>query len=219
MWVANRANYSQAQLIGAFDLRGVTAATLQYDVFHDIERGYDFAYVALSDDGGESWQPLNAPNMQGLDPDHDPGGMAYADRFYTDRSKGWLSEQIDLTPFAGREILLRFEYVTDPILTFHGLALDNIRIPEIAFTDDVESDQGWTANGFVRVAGLLPQGWDLLLVTEENGRFTITPLVPEADGTVRHTLQRPADGPPPILIVAASAPMTLMPAHYHLIVE
>lgn len=219
MWVANRANYSQARLTRAFDLRGVAQATLYYDVFHDIERGYDFAYVAASTDGGRSWQPLVAPNMQGLDPDHDPSGTAYADRFYTDRSEGWVSEQIDLTPFAEQEILLRFEYVTDPILTFHGLALDNIRIPEIGFADDVEGERGWVAEGFVRASGLLPQGWDVLLVTEENGRFTLAHLPPGADGNVRHRLERPSGSPPPILIIAAHAPMTLNPAHYSLTVE
>ena len=218
MWAAQRANYSQAQLTRAFDLRDVTHATLHYDVFHDIERGYDFAYVAASADGGQSWQPLVAPNMQGLDPAHDPGGTAFADRFYTDRSNGWVNEQIDLTPFAGREILLRFEYVTDPILTFHGLALDNIRIPEIGFVDRAEEEQGWTAAGFSRTTGWLAQGWEVWLVTEENGRFIIIPLLPDADGTARHTLQSTGDTPP-ILIIAAHAPQTLNPAQYRLTVE
>jgi immune inhibitor A len=219
MWAANRANYSQAQLTRAFDLRGATSATLHYDVFHDIERGYDFAYVSASADGGRSWQPLVAPNMQGLSPDDDPSGTAYADRFYTSSSKGWVKEQIDLTPFAGQEILLRFEYVTDPILTFHGLALDNIRIPEIGFVDGAEEEQGWTADGFFRTNGWLAQGWEVWLVEEENGRFTITPLLPDTDGTIRHTLRRLPGDTPPILIIAAHAPQTLNPAHYRLTVE
>ncbi|MCZ7671490.1 MAG: immune inhibitor A [Chloroflexi bacterium] len=69
MWLANRANYSQAQLTRPVDLTGVNAATLNYKVFHEIERGYDFAYVAVSADNacpepcrsGRSWQPLTAP--------------------------------------------------------------------------------------------------------------------------------------------------------------
>ena len=42
----------------------------------------------------------------------------------------WVSEQIDLSPFAGKQILLRFEYVTDGALNKPGFLLDNIAIPD-----------------------------------------------------------------------------------------
>lgn len=220
MWLTNRANYSQAQLTRAFDLRGVDKATLQYAVYYDIERGYDFAYVAASTDGGQTWQGLRAPHMQGSDPAHDPSDAAFTDYFYSDSSGGWQKETIDLTPFAGQEILLRFEYVTDPILTHNGLALDDLRIPEIGFRDDAESDQGWQANGFVRATGYIPQTWHVLLIQSVDGRFVVQELALADGRSLPATAISPQPGAPaPILIVAATAPMTLNPASYQLTIN
>ncbi len=228
MWLANRANYSQAQLTRPLDLSGVDSATLNYKVFHEIEQGYDFAYVAVSVDNactepcrsGRSWQPLTAPNMQGLDPAHDPSFSAYAGRFYTSRSGGWLQESIDLTPYAGQKILLRFEYVTDEILTHSGLALDDIHIPEIGFYDDAETmDPAWITDGFIRAAGSIPQPWHIQLITFPDGRPQVQflPLDETASGVFEFALS-PGEQPP-ILIIAAAAPMTLQPASYTLSVR
>ncbi len=220
MWVAQRGNYSTPRLTRTVDLRDVDAATLEYDVYVDIEEGYDFAYVTVSTDGGQTWQGLTADNMQGSEPAHDPSGVALTDRFYTGREQAWFHESIDLTPYAGQEIQLRYEYVTDLILTYGGLALDNIAIAEIGFADDVESvDAGWVAEGFARSGAMVPQAWPLQLITisdegigierldvDENGRFSLT--IPKANGVDKR-----------ILIIAATAPQTLTDARYSLSFE
>jgi len=220
MWVAQRGNYSNPRLTRAVDLRDVDAATLEYDVYVDIEEGYDFAYVSVSTDGGQTWQGLTADNMQGTEPAHDPADVAFTDRFYTGREQAWFHESVDLTPYAGQEIQLRYEYVTDLILTYGGLALDNIAIPEIDFADDAESvDAGWIAEGFARSEALVPQTWPLQLVTisdegvhierldvDENGRLSLT--IPETNGVDKR-----------ILIIAATAPQTLTDAQYSLSFE
>lgn len=220
MWIANRANYSQAQLTRPFDLTSVDNATLNYKVFHDIEQGYDFAYVAVSEDNGRSWQPLTAPNMQGLDPQHDPSHSAYADRFYTNSSNGWVQETIDLSPYTGQEILLRFEYITDEILTHSGIAFDDINIPEIDFYDDAESlDSEWIADGFVRATGSIPQQWHLQLITFPDGVPQVEALSLDSASAGTFTLDMEQGEDPPILIVAATAPMTLQPALYSLAIR
>ncbi len=212
MWLANRANYSAASLTRAFDLTGVTEATLAYDIYHDIETGYDFAYVTLSVDGGQTWQSLAGRHMQGTAFEDDPSDSAFTARFYTGQSLEWLREEVDLTPFAGQEIVLRFEYVTDPILTFDGLALDNISIPEIGFFDDAETDGGWQANGFVRATGYVPQPWHLILITFNQDGPMVTQITLAPDNTA--VVPVPDSSEDAILIVAAAAPMTLQPAVY-----
>lgn len=212
MWLANRANYSNARLTGAFDLTAVPAATLTYDVYHDIEVGYDFAYVTISADGGQTWQPLAGAQMQGEAFEDDPSDSALTDRFYTGESGGWVPETVDLTPFAGQQVLIRFEYVTDPILTFGGLALDNIAIPEIGYMDDAETDAGWTAEGFVRATGYVPQLWHLIFITFAETGPVVTPIAIMEDNTA--VITPPNSAQNSILIVAAAAPMTLLPAHY-----
>lgn len=217
MYVANRANYSDVRMTKEFDLTAVSSATLQYMVYHEIERGYDFAYLSISTDGGQSWQGLTAENMQGDSPSDDPSDVAYTDAFYTGRSREWLQESVDLTPYVGNVVQIRFEYVTDPILTFGGIAVDNIAIPEIEYYDDAETDMGWTAEGFVRVTGYVPQQWFLQLIRFEND----TPIVehievnPDNTASIEFSLDSSGGGRP-ILIVSATAPMTLEAATYQL---
>jgi hypothetical protein len=162
--------------------------------------------------------------MRGLDPVDNPSGNALADRFYTGESGRWITETVDLAPYVGQEILLRFAYVTDPILTYGGLALDNISIPAIGFYDDAESaGAGWEVDGFTRATATLPQQWHLQMITFPGGVPTVTPLPLDAgpaDATSTPSLTYPVNldssGGEAIVIVAASAPLTLEQAHYRL---
>ena len=142
-------------------------------------------------------------------------------RFYSGRTRAWLDETVDLTPFAGQEILLRFEYVTDPILTYSGLALDDIAIEAIGFRDDAETlDTGWTAEGFVRATAALPQRWHLQLVTFDEDEQPIVQVLPvAADGRAQFAVDVAPGGRRPLLIVAATAPDTLQAATYSLIIN
>jgi len=214
-WYAQRANYSNPRLTRTIDLRNVEKATLDYDVYTDIEQAYDFAYVSISLDGGSTWTPLEAPKMQGLAPDDDPSGSALADRFYTGRGQTWQNETVDLTPYTGQEILLRFEMVTDPILTYSGMAVDNISVPEIGYFDDGEGE-GWTAEGFSQAISSLPQPWHLQVITFPDGRPLVTEMPVSEEGKSNFVVSSEVGQQRPILIVAASAPMTLEPASYEL---
>lgn len=69
----------------------------------------------------------------------------------------WLRQEIDLSEHAGREILLRFEYVSPPDADDQGLALDNIRIPETGFHDDGRDGAGWQMRGWQRRDNFVPQ--------------------------------------------------------------
>lgn len=215
-WYAQRANTSNSRLTRAVDLRDTAEATLRYWVFADIEEGYDFAYVSVSTDGGRTWQGLVGDGMQGLDPADDPSDSALTERFYTGRTGRWIEESIDLSPFSGQEILLRFEYVTDLILTYGGFALDDIAIPEIGFFDGAEMlDSGWVAEGFTRATADLPQAWRLQLITfDADGHPSVELLEVSDDGRTRHEWEASPNGRRPILIVAAVAPETLQPAEY-----
>jgi immune inhibitor A len=217
-WYAQRANYSNPRLTRSIDLRNVETATLVYDVYTDIEQAYDFAYVSVSLDGGNRWIPLEAPNMQGLAPEDDPSGSALADRFYSGRDQTWKTETVDLTPYAGQEIMLRFEMVTDPILTYSGMAIDNISVPEISYFDD-GIVEGWTAEGFSLATSSLPQPWHLQVITFPGGSPQVTELPVSPDGRSAFVLSSEGGQPRPILIIAASAPMTLEPALYELQLE
>ncbi len=220
MYLANRANYSHVRMTRAFDLTAVSQATFEYAVYHEIEKGFDFAYLAISTDGGTSWEGLTAENMQGELMGDDPSDVAYTDRFYTGRSREWLQESIDLTPYVGGEVHIRFEYVTDPILTFGGIAIDNISIPELDYYDDAENENGWELEGFARATGYVPQQWYVQLITFENDTPIVQKLeIDEMNTTSVEVSLDSSGGGRPILIVSASVPMSLESATYLLEIE
>ncbi len=209
VWWSNRGDSIDSRLTREFDLTGVTSATLTFDTWFDIERGWDYGYVEASADGGRTWTILRGEKTTDLN----PIGLAYGPA-YTGRSGGdqaaWVEERIDLTPFAGKRILLRFEYVTDGGLYREGWAIDDIRIPEIGYDDEAASSVGWQAEGFTVLDRPLPQRFTLRLA--QGGRVTAVPL----DGANRATLDVDLSAGRAVLIVVALTGDSTAPATYKL---
>jgi len=217
-WRSGRANQSDMSLTRDVDLSGVEKATLQYSIYYKLERGYDFAYVLISLDDGKTWQALTSENMQGDKPEDNPADIALTDRFYTGVGKGWVEDKVDLTPYAGKRLLLRFQYITDEVFTASGIALDNVSIPEIGFYDDIEtSGEGWEAQGFSRVTAYMPQRFDLVLITfDAAGVPSIQHMEVAEDNSAAFEIALAKDSDQALLLVAASNPAILTPASYSL---
>ena len=213
MWWSNRADDSDSRLTRAFDLSGVSAATLRFWTWYRIENLWDFAYVMVSTDDGVTWTPLATGRTTTDDPHHNAYGPAY-----TGASGGWVEEVVDLSPYAGREILLRFEYITDDAVTQPGMVLDDIRIPEIGYAEDVESGHGgWVSEGWLRTDNRLPQEFLVLLIQEagETGANPVRRLLASGDsprGEWEFTIGGAAGGA--VLVVSGLAPVTSEPARY-----
>ncbi len=222
-WWSGRGDSSIAALTRRVDLRDVTQATLNMDLWYEIEDGYDYAFVSISTDEGITWQTLSGETTT----DTDPHGANYGNGITgvsgqaTPDAAGrgvWVRETMDLSPYAGSEVLLRFWLVNDEGFNAPGMYVDNISIPEIGFSDDVEAGtDGWQANGFVRVDGDLPQQWQLRLVRfADDGSLSVVPVQLDASGTTDIALE-PAGRT--LLMVAATTPHTSERASYTLRVE
>lgn len=196
-WWSDTADAIDSRLTREFDLTGLASATLRFRIWFDIELGWDYAYVAVSGDGGRTWEPLPGRHTT----DYDPVGLAYGPG-YTGRSGGeWLQEEVDLTPYAGRRVLLRFEYVTDDATHARGFAVDDIQIPELAFAEGAEADDGWQAEGFHRVEG--PQAQRFVVQVIERGE-TSPPKADRLALAPGNRLEVPLDGPATIVIAAVT---------------
>ena len=123
-WWSNRGDGIDTKLTREVDLTGLTAATLRFRAWYDIERGWDYAYVAASEDGGKTWRALPGQKTTGYNPVEAAYGPGY-----TGKSYEWVPEEVDLSAYAGKTVLLRFEYVTDDASSFTGMAIDDIEIP------------------------------------------------------------------------------------------
>ena len=160
-WWSNRGDDSDATLTRDFDLTGVESATLQVRMWYDIEQHWDYAYVAVSDNGGQIWDLLSGSSTTTSNPNGNSFGPGYSGQ-----SDGWIDEHFDLSPYVGRDVLIRFQYVTDDAVNLSGWLIDDVRIPELDYADDMESGPGgWEANGFVYSDNWVPQGYLLRLIT------------------------------------------------------
>jgi hypothetical protein len=210
---SNRGDGSVTSLTRTFDLTGVLSATLEAWLWYDIEEFYDFAYVEVSTDGGATWQILEGEHTTTENPTGNALGPGYTGHSGGGEKPRWVKETVDLTPFAGRRIQVRWEMITDDGYNAPGLAIDDIAVPEIGYFEDFERDNGgWQARGFVRIDNVLPQRWSLQLL--QPGRTPVVTRIPVEDG--RATFRVTGDA---ILAVSAMTPFTTEVAEYVVVVS
>ncbi|RME42532.1 MAG: hypothetical protein D6796_14265, partial [Caldilineae bacterium] len=142
-----------------------------------------------------------------------PVGNAYGPGF-TGQSKGWVEETVDLTPYAGQRILLRFEVVTDDAINYPGFAVDDIRLAPVGFADGAETDEGgWTAAGFFRTDNRLPQRFIVQAIFfPPEGLPVVRPMPLAEDNSGRLEWDAPLQKT--VLVISAQAPLTTVPATY-----
>jgi hypothetical protein len=116
--------------------------TLVFDTKYDTEPGFDSLFVQVSTDGGKTYHSLaNADTTCDLDPGASPTLLGNCPGLNGD-SGGWVTETFDLTPYAGKTILLAFRYVTDTNTRGAGVWVDNIRVGGTLVSDG-SSVEGW----------------------------------------------------------------------------
>jgi hypothetical protein len=210
MWWSNRADDSDMRLTRAFDLTGATSATLNYWAWYYIEDRWDYGYVMVSPDNGTTWEPLSTTRTTTDNPHSNAYGPGYTGQ------SDWVQESVDLSAYAGQQILVRFEYITDDAITQPGLIIDDISIPEIGYTDDVEAgDGGWISEGWLRMNNELPQYFLIQLVQNDNTEAPVTRLLSEGElpeGEWDITVG--GDMGDATIVISGLAPVTTEPAAY-----
>src|SRR5581483_3368860 len=139
--------------------------------------------VLASRDDGKTWTPLRAPGMSPARPTSATSGPAYTGSSGGESPPRWIDESIDLGPYAGSVVSVAFWSVADDAVTRAGVALDDVRVGEIGYGDDAESDQpGWDLNGWARVGSDLPQLWNVAVVTFSGDRAIVERVPVDAGG-------------------------------------
>ena len=187
---SNKADEADMILTRTFDFREHDGPlTLNFWTWFDLEEDYDYAYVEVSEDG-EIWEILVTPSGT----IEDPSGNSYG-WGYNGVSGRWIEESVDLTEYAGKEVQIRFEYVTDAAVNGEGMLIDDISIPEIDyFTDFEEGSDGWESAGWVRIKNELPQHYGLALITfGDETIVTNIPLQPDTTAEIPISLNQDTD--------------------------
>ncbi len=214
-WWAVRGDETDVTLTRAFDLSSLETATLEAWMWYDLEVDYDYAYVEVSTDGGRRWEILANEHTTTENPSGNSYGPAFTGLSGGGDEPAWSLESFDLTPYAGQEVLVRFEVVTDESVNHPGLCLDGIAIPELGYADDAETgDDGWQTEGWLRVTDHLPQKWLIQVISL--GRETRVERL-DLDEHMRGTFSIPSLGDEvdrAVLIVSGLTPVTTEWASY-----
>ena len=206
---SNMGDDSNMRLTREFDFTNtVTPITMTYKIWYDLEVDYDYAFLSATV-GGNSWQILNTPTCT----TYNPSGNSYGCG-YNGATQTWITESVDLSQFAGKQVTLRFDYVTDAAVNGVGLALDDIRVDSIDyFTDFEKDDGGWDGEGFVRLQNTLPQTYNVSLI-EVGSRTTVTDLDLQDDNRAEIKISIGDDVNKVILVVSGTTPITRQRAIY-----
>jgi immune inhibitor A len=220
-WWSNQGDRSDSQLTRRFDLRSVEPSEpleLEVTMWWDIEEYYDFGYVLASRDG-RKWEILPSRQTTTDNPTGHSFGPAYTGKpMASDSTAGWVAERFDLSPYAGEQIWIRFEYVTDDAIHHTGWIIDDIRLAAINYATDFEHGaDGWESQGWLLTPGNLIQRW-LLQVMEFEGDAlaALRRLRVDAEGRAQVEIANLHDGKEVILAISALAPATTAPAPYEL---
>lgn len=92
----------------------------------DIEAGYDYVQVMASDNFGSSWTPLCGLFTKLGNSNQDNGNPLYDGKQLT-----WIKEEIDLSDYIGKDILIRFRLISDGGVTADGFYFDDLEISYI----------------------------------------------------------------------------------------
>ncbi|MEV3992844.1 immune inhibitor A domain-containing protein [Streptomyces sp. NPDC049837] len=150
-WWSDHGDNLSHTLTRTVDLTGRSGAELTFDGWWDIEKDYDYLYVQVSTDGGETWKAVDGTADGEVIPRD--GGDKPA---LTGVSATYRQLVYSLDAYAGKRIAVRFRYKTDGGVAGKGFAADNITVRAdgvTLFRDDAEGngDGGWAARGFARV--------------------------------------------------------------------
>lgn len=210
LW-SNKGDGIDTTLTYSVDLTQATDPVLTFSTWYDIEPWYDFGYISVSVDGGTTWEALQGSSMTTDDPVRVALGPGFYGKSGEGDEAGWVDEEIGLGRFAGEEVLVRFEYVTDGATHGAGWAIVDVGLAAAAGS----ALRPVAAEGWVTVDGALAQDWIVrLILTMDDGTAEVRDLpVSEGGSEVRFSSEGVADA---VVAVAGATEGTSNLAPYSL---
>jgi hypothetical protein len=214
-WWSNRGDDADATLTRAFDLENTSSPKLTFDMWYDIEDGWDYLYVQVSEDEGKTWKILPGKQTTDRNPAGNAFGVGWTGIAGGGESPSWIQEEIDLSDFAGKQVQVRFEYVTDDAVNRPGVLLDNIAISDLGYLDDGENGPaGWDAAGWVLTDNTLQQRWLVQLLEIGKNGVTVHRMDVGEDGRGQLITQDLQDSQDVLLVISGLTPVTTEQASY-----
>ncbi len=216
---SNRGDVSDMTLTKTFDFRNVEdPIQMDYWIWYDIEKDYDYVYLEISTDDGKTWDILTTPSGTAENPSGNSCGCGYNGYSGGGSTPKWIKESVDLSEYSGKEVALRFEYITDAAVNGEGLLLDDVAINAAGYRTDFEQDgNGWQPEGFVRLYNRIPQTYCIVIV--ERGKDTrVREIRLDQDQRAEISLDLGDKYDDAVLMVIGTARYSWQPAPYRFVI-
>jgi len=116
-------------LLNDISLSGYSYAEINFNAKWNIESGYDYVQIEISNDGGASWEPqCGKYTRKGVETQED----ALNEPLYDGNQDEWVNESILLTDYIDQEISIRFKLKSDGGLRRDGFYYDDFKIKALS---------------------------------------------------------------------------------------
>lgn len=131
-------------LKNAIDLKDASSAYLSFYGKWEIEQGWDYAQVFISDDNGSSWVAACGKYTKTGNENQSAG-----EPVYDGNQVNWVKEEINLADYIGKSILIKFQLISDQFTTGDGFYFDDLKVeiikPVPAGINSNEKNISWTS--------------------------------------------------------------------------
>ena len=124
-------------LANNISLVGTEKPILSYHAKWALEAGFDYVRVQLSTNNGGTWQTLAGEQTNTI-----LGSPGYSE------NQTWVQEIIDLSPFIGEEVRIRFTLFTDSGIPADGFHFDDLNISDYALSVNIPGCTNMDAHNY-----------------------------------------------------------------------
>ncbi len=209
-WWSNKGDSIDSSLTLSLDFTGEKAPPLYFDLWHDIEEGWDYGYLSVSMDEGNTCETLNVPGTTSDNPVGSNYGNGYSGQ------SPWTSHVVHLDDYADKKILVRFQYVTDSAVHLDGMLIKGARLSEISRTSSSE-DLKWVSSGFVLVDDSLEQKFLVRVIKKmKPGQYGVDEITLDDFNEARYSIRDDKNLDSVTVVVSGITGLTQQPAVFDL---
>lgn len=115
--------YNTITIADTIDLTAASFALFRFNARWEIEAGYDYVQVQISDVEGSGWNALEG-TFTSTGTSYQQEGEPLYDGFQTE----WVTEEIPLNDYLGEKVLIRFVFESDMGVTEDGFYFDDLSV-------------------------------------------------------------------------------------------
>ncbi len=209
-WWSNKGDSINSSMTASLDFTKKKESSLHFDLWHDIEDGWDYGYLSVSLDEGNTWKTLNIPGTTSTNPVGSNYGNGYSGR------SDWTSHIVHLDDYAGKKILVRFQYVTDAAVHLDGMLIKAARLSKNGEPSSSEHLK-WIPSGFVLVDDILEQKFLVQIVKKmKSGQYIIDGITLDDSNETLYTIREDENLDSVTVVVSGMTGLTQQPAVFDL---